>query len=100
MVAPTSTTTRDAITAQKDCMTRILGDITPEAIDDLEEELGAILVKCKLNHFPQGQKYGHLAVILGQARMRNIYADVAYTYTVPIDQGPYDTTIPCTAGQE
>ena len=79
-------------------MTRILGDITPEAIDDLEEELGAILVKCKSHHFPQGQKYGHLAVILGQERMRTIYADVAYTYDVPIDQGPYDTTIARNAG--
>ena len=98
MVTPTSTTTWDTITAQKDSMTRILGDITPEAIDDLEEELGAILVECKSHHFPQGQRYGHLAVILGQARMRNLYADKAYTYTVPVDQGPYDTTIPRTAG--
>ena len=99
MVAPKITSTRDAIIAQKDCMKRILGDITPEAIDDLEEELGAILVKCKLHHFPQGQKYGHLAVILGQERMRTIYVDVAYTYAVPIDQGPYDTTIARNAGE-
>ena len=74
-------------------MTRILDDITPEAIDDLEEELGAILVKCKSHDFPQGQKYGHLAVILGEDRMQTIYANPTCTYSVPIDQGPYNTTI-------
>ena len=93
MVAPTSTTTWDAITAQKDCVTRILGNITPEAIDDFEEELGGILVRCKSHHFPQGQNFGHLPVILGEERMQTIYNNTMYTYDVPINQGPYDTTI-------
>ena len=93
MVAPTITTTQDAITAQKDCVTRILDDITPEAIKDLEEELGGILVGCKSHHFPRGQKFGHLLVISGEDRMRTIYANTGYTYVVPINQCPYDTTI-------
>ena len=70
-----------------------MGDITPEAINNLEEELGGILVECKLHHFPQGQKFGHLAVILGEDWMQIIYGDPGYTYVVPVNQGPYDTTI-------
>ena len=95
MVAPIRTTTRDAITAQKDCVTRISGNITPEVINDLEEELGGILVECKLHHFsPQGQsRFGHLGVILGEDRMRTIYGDPGYMYGIPVDQGPYATTI-------
>ena len=62
MVAPTSTTNRNAITAQKDCLTRILGETTTETIDDLEEELGGISVELKLHHFPQGKKIEHLGV--------------------------------------
>ena len=40
MVAPTSKNTQDATTAQEYCVTIILGNITPETVDDLEEELG------------------------------------------------------------
>ena len=93
MVAPTSKTTWDTITAQKECVTRILGDITLEAIDDLEEELGSILVKYKSHKFPQGQKFGLLGVILGEDRMQTIYGNLTYTYAVLVGQGPYNTTI-------
>ena len=93
MVAPTNTTTPDAITAQRDSVTRILGDTTPVAIEDLEEDLGGILVKYKSHHFPQGQQIGHLGVLLGEEEMQTIYNNPEYTYVVPIYQGPYDTTI-------
>ena len=92
MVAPKITTTQDAITTQKDCLARMLGDITPEAIDDLEEELGGILVKYKPHHFSQAQKSGHLGVILGEDQMQTIYGDPTYTYVVQVNQRPYDTT--------
>ena len=73
MVAPTITTIRESITAHKDGMKTIMGDIAPEAIDNLEGELGDILVKFKSHHFLQGQKIGYLGVISGEDWMRTIY---------------------------
>ena len=68
----------------------IVGDITPEAIDGLEEQLGRILVTIMSSHFPQGQKNGHLPLILGQERSREVLADPRYLYVTPSDQGAYD----------
>ena len=85
-----ATTTRDTILAQKERITRIVGDIDADDVDNLEEELGAILVTIKSTHFPQGAKYGHLPVILGQERMRTILGDAAYLYVAPTHQGDYD----------
>ena len=81
------------MTAQKDSVERIMGDTTPEAINDSEEELGDISVKFKSHHFPLGQKIGHLAVISGEDQMQTIYRNPGYTYVVPTNQGAYNVTL-------
>ena len=80
MGAPVSTTIRDSITAQKDSVGGIIGNITLEAIDDSDEELGNVIIECKSHYFSQGQKFGHLGVILGQEQTITIYGDPLYTY--------------------
>ena len=67
-----STIVRDLLTSQKDTITRIVRDITTKTLDILEEEIGGILFSANSTHYNQGEKYGHLAVILGKTRMRNI----------------------------
>ena len=49
---------------------RIVGDITPASIDILEKEIGRLFTTIKSYHFMEGQKYGYLAVIVGQTHMR------------------------------
>ena len=51
-----ATVVRDILTAQKDMITRIVRDITPETLDILEEEIGWILVSVKSTHYDQGSK--------------------------------------------
>ena len=67
-----ATVVLDLLTRQNDTITHIVGDITPETLDILKEEIGGILVSVKSTHYDQGAKYGHLDVILGETRMRNI----------------------------
>jgi hypothetical protein len=85
-----ATTTRDAIAAQKDKVTRIIGEVTLDDVDTLEEELGGVLVSIKSNHYEQGAKFGHLAVLLGETRMRTILGNPAFTYDTPTYQGAYN----------
>ena len=63
---------REAIIAQKDTVTRITGDITPEDVDQLQEEIGSILVTIKSHHFRGSRINGHLAVIVSQTEYRSI----------------------------
>ena len=58
---------RDSILAQKDQITQIIGEITPESIDNLEEEVGGVAATVKSYHFDSGIDNGHLAVIIPQA---------------------------------
>jgi hypothetical protein len=44
--------------AQKDAIMKITGIITPESIDELENELGGAFTKLKSTHFEEGQRYG------------------------------------------
>ena len=84
----------DLPTCQQDTITRIVGDITPKTLDILEEEIGGILVSVKLNHYAQGAKYGHLAAILGETRMRKILNNQPnFGYDTPVDQGAYDPVV-------
>ena len=87
------TVVRDLLTSQKDTITRIFGNITPKALDILEEEIGGLLVSVKSTHYDQGAKYGHLDVILGETRMRNILNDPNFLYDTPVDQGAYDLEV-------
>ena len=51
-----ATIVHDLLTSQKDRIIRIVGDITPETLDILEEEKGWILVSVKSTHYDQGAK--------------------------------------------
>ena len=73
----------------RDKMTRLHGVITPEAVDRLEDELGGIITVIKTHHYEQGQKYGHLASAIPEAKYRLVIADPAWTHTVPADPGSY-----------
>ena len=83
---------RDTIVAQVNKITKIHGDITPSQIDALEEEIGSILTGIKSNHFKEGQKYGHLAVILREATYRTVIGDATRAYVEPADHGAYNIT--------
>ena len=73
----------------RDKMTRLNGVITPKAIDCLEDELGGIFTVVKMHHYEQGQKYGHLASAIPEAKYRIIIANPTWTHTVPNDPGAY-----------
>ena len=88
-----ATVVRDLLTTQKDTMERIVVNITPKTLDTLEEYIGGILVSVKSTHYDQGAKYGHLAVILGKTRMRNILNDTKLLYNTLVKQGAYDPAV-------
>ena len=88
-----ATVVSDLLTSQKDAITRIFVDITPETLEILREEIGGILVSVKSTHYDQGAKYGHLAVILGKTRMRNILNDTKLLYNTLVKQGAYDPAV-------
>ena len=73
-------------------VTRIVGDITPASIDILEKETGRLFTTIKSYHFTEDQNYGHLAVIVGQTRMRSVLGNNAWIYAAPTDQGAYYAT--------
>ncbi len=70
-------------------MTRLNGLITPEDVDKLEDELGGIFTVAKTHHYDQGQKYGHLASAIPEAKYRLIIRNAAWTHTVPADTVAY-----------
>ncbi len=63
--------------------------ITPEAVDKLENELGGIFTVAKTHHYDQGQKYGHLASAIPEAKYRLLIVNPAWTHTVPTNPGAY-----------
>ena len=85
-----SVTISRAIEAQAHKMTKIIGEIGPDDIDRLEEELGEIATTAKSGHFPQGEIFGHLPMIIREAKMRQILADPNYMYVEQADPGAYD----------
>ncbi len=66
-----------------DKMTHLNGVITPKAIDCLEDKLGGIFTVVKMHHYEQGQKYGHLASAIPEAKYRIVIGDAAWAHTVP-----------------
>jgi hypothetical protein len=52
------------LVAQKDVITKIMGIITPESINTLENELGGAFTILKSAHFIDGQHYSYLASII------------------------------------
>ena len=89
-----ATAVRDILTSQKDMITRIVGDITPKTLNILEEEIGGILVFVNSTHYDQGEKYGHLYVILGETRMCKILNNKPnFVYDTLVDQGAYNPAV-------
>jgi hypothetical protein len=72
-------------------VTRIHGRPEIEDIDTLEKEVARIVAMAKTSLFPQGRKYGHLAMIVGQTAYRNTILDHTFVYTSPPDPGAYDS---------
>jgi len=81
----------DTLINHRDKLTRLHGVITPEAVDKLEDELGGIFTVAKTHHYAHGQKYGHLASAIPEAKYRLVINDATWTHTVPTDPGAYST---------
>ena len=79
----------EMLASQKDAITKITGIITPESIDELENELGGAFTILKSTHFAQGQRYGHLAIVIPEAKYRVVITDPAWVYAAPADPGAY-----------
>jgi hypothetical protein len=77
------------LVAQKDSITRIEGVITPEAIDNLENELGRAFTILKSTQFADGERYGYLATVILQDKYRIVIGNPAWTYKVPVNPGSY-----------
>jgi hypothetical protein len=58
------------------------------AIDRLDDELGGIITIIKMHHYAQGQKYGHLASAIPEAKYRLVISDPEWNHTVPVDPVP------------
>ncbi len=77
------------LASQKDAITKITGTITPESIDELENELGGAFTILKSKHFAQGERYGHLAIVIPEAKYRVVIANPTWMYAAPADPGAY-----------
>jgi hypothetical protein len=77
------------LATQKDAVTRIAGVITPEAIDNLKDEIGGIFTIIKSTHFNEEQRYSYLACIIPKAKYQLVIADNTWTYTAPQHPGAY-----------
>ena len=53
----------------------VAGVITPEAVDNLENEIGRIFTILKSNHFDEGQCYCYLACVIPQDKYRVVIAN-------------------------
>ena len=88
---------RELVSAKKDRISKILGDITPERIDAMEEQIAKVLATVPSTHFVSRAKYGHLAMVLTEAEYQKIIADSNWTYVPPRDLGAYDAAVVNTA---
>ena len=79
----------DTLISLRDKLTRLNGVITPEAVDKLEDELGGIFTVAKTHHYDDGQKYGHLASAIPEAKYRLVIGNDAWEHSVPTDPGAY-----------
>jgi hypothetical protein len=82
----------EILAAQKSTVTKIAGVITPEAVDNLENEIWGIFAILKSNHFDEGQRYGYLACIIPEDKYRVVIANNTWTYQAPDNPGAYAVT--------
>ncbi len=79
----------DTLIGVRDKITRLNGNITPESVDRLEDELGGVCTIIKMHHYAQGQKYGHLASIILQDKYRIVISNKTWVRTAPVNPGAY-----------
>ena len=79
----------EILAAQKSTVTKIAGVITPEAVDNLENEIGGIFTILKSNHFEEGQCYGYLACVIPEDKYRVVIANNTWAYQAPDNPGAY-----------
>ena len=79
----------DTLINLRDKLTCLNGVIMPEAVDKLEDELCGIFTVAKTHHYEDGQKYGHLASAIPEAKYQLVIANNTWTHTVPTDPGTY-----------
>jgi hypothetical protein len=89
MLSKTKNGAYKILAAQKDAVTRIAGGIMPEAINNLEDEIGGIFTIIKSTHFNKGQRYGYLACIIPKAKYQLMIADNMWMYAAPQNPGAY-----------
>ena len=77
------------LAAQKSTVTKIAGVITPEAVENLENDIGGIFTILKSNHFDEGQRYGYLACVIPQDKYRVVIANNTWAYLAPANPGAY-----------
>jgi hypothetical protein len=75
--------------AQKDTITKIMGIITLESIDNLENKLGGAFAILKSNYFTKGQCYGFLASVIPQEKYQIVITYPDWVYAVPANLGAY-----------
>ena len=86
----TAISVQETINAQKEKIIRIVGVITQESVDNLEEEIAAFLMSLKFNHFKERHTNGHIAVIITVEEYRTIICDNAWMYDPSVDVNAYD----------
>jgi hypothetical protein len=82
----------EILATQKSTITKIAGVITPEAVDNLENEIGGIFTILKSNNFDEGQCYGYLACVIPQDKYRVVIANNTWEYVAPENPGAYAQT--------
>ena len=89
MTASKSNGAYDTLISLRDKLTPLNGVITPEDVDKLKDELDGIFTVAKTHHYEQGQKYGHLASVIPEAKYRLIIGDSAWAHNLPTNPGAY-----------
>jgi hypothetical protein len=79
----------EILAAQKSTVTKIAGVITPEAVDNLENEIGGIFTILKSNHFDGGQRYGYLACVIPEDKYIVVIDNNTWAYQAPDNPGAY-----------
>jgi len=82
----------EILAAQKSTIMKIAGVITPEAVDNLENEIRGIFTILKSNHFDEGQCYGYLACVIPEDKYRVVIVNNMWVYKAPDNPGAYAAT--------
>ncbi len=82
----------EILATQKSTVMKIAGVITPEAINNLENEIGGIFTILKSNHFNKVQRYGYLACVIPEDKYRVVIANNTWAYQAPDNPGVYAVT--------